>query len=49
VAAVEVEAARAAAAASVRAGGAAVVDAPPARLAQGCVAAYLRAKTRALL
>jgi uncharacterized protein (DUF58 family) len=49
LAAAEVEAAREAAAASVRAGGAAVVDAPPGRLAQACVAAYLRAKSRALL
>jgi uncharacterized protein (DUF58 family) len=49
LAAAEVEAARDAAAASVRAGGAAVVDAPPDRLAQACVAAYLRAKSRALL
>ena len=49
LAAAEVEAAREAAAASVRAGGAAVVDAPPGRLAQACVGAYLRAKSRALL
>ena len=49
LAAAEVEAARDAAAATVRAGGAAVVDAPPGRLAQACVAAYLRAKSRALL
>jgi uncharacterized protein (DUF58 family) len=49
LAAADVEAARDAAAASVRAAGAAVVDAPPGRLGQACVAAYLRAKSRALL
>jgi uncharacterized protein (DUF58 family) len=49
VAAAAVEDARAAAAGRVRAGGAGVVDAPPGRLARACVAAYLRAKSRALL
>jgi uncharacterized protein (DUF58 family) len=49
VAASAVEDARAAAAARVRAAGAGVVDAPPATLARLCVAAYLRAKSRALV
>ena len=49
VAAAEVEDAREAAAARVRAAGAGVVDAPPATLARACVAAYLRAKSRALV
>ena len=49
VAAAEVEEARAAAAARVRAAGAGVVDAPAGALARACVAAYLRAKSRALL
>jgi uncharacterized protein (DUF58 family) len=49
VAAAEVEDAREAAAARVRAAGAGVVDAPPAALARACVAAYLRAKSRALV
>ena len=49
VAAATVEDAREAAAARVRAAGAAVVDAPPATLARACVAAYLRAKSRALV
>jgi uncharacterized protein (DUF58 family) len=49
VAAAEAEEARRAAAARVRAAGAGVVDAPPATLARACVAAYLRAKSRALL
>jgi uncharacterized protein (DUF58 family) len=49
VAAAEAEEARRAAAARVRGAGAAVVDAPPAALARACVAAYLRAKSRALL
>ena len=45
VAAADVQDARAAAAARVRAAGAAVVDAPPGMLARACVAAYLRAKS----
>jgi uncharacterized protein (DUF58 family) len=49
VAAAEVEDAREAAAARVRAAGAGVVDAPPGTLARACVAAYLRAKSRALV
>jgi uncharacterized protein (DUF58 family) len=49
VAAAEVLEAREAAGARVRAAGAAVVDAPPGALARACVAAYLRAKSRALL
>jgi uncharacterized protein (DUF58 family) len=49
VAAAVVEDAREAAAARVRAAGAGVVDAPPAGLARACVAAYLRAKSRALV
>jgi uncharacterized protein (DUF58 family) len=49
VAAAEVEDARDASAARVRAAGAGVVDAPPAALARACVAAYLRAKSRALV
>jgi uncharacterized protein (DUF58 family) len=49
VAAAETEDARQAAAARVRAAGAGVVDAPPGALARACVAAYLRAKSRALL
>ena len=49
VAAADVQDARAAAAARVRAAGAAVVDAPPGMLARACVAAYLRAKSRALV
>jgi uncharacterized protein (DUF58 family) len=49
VAAATVEEAREAAAARVRAAGAGVVDAPPAALARACVAAYLRAKSRALV
>ena len=49
VAAAEAEDARAAAAARVRAAGAGVIDAPPGALARACVAAYLRAKSRALL
>ena len=49
VAAAEVEDAREAAAARVRAAGAGVVDAPPGALARACVAAYLRAKSRALV
>jgi uncharacterized protein (DUF58 family) len=49
VAAAEVQEAREAAAARVRAAGAGVVDAVPAALARACVAAYLRAKSRALL
>ena len=49
VAAATVEEAREAAAAQVRAAGAGVVDAPPATLARACVAAYLRAKSRALV
>jgi uncharacterized protein (DUF58 family) len=49
VAAGEAEDARRAAAARLRAAGAGVVDAPPGALARACVAAYLRAKTRALL
>jgi hypothetical protein len=49
VAAAEVQDAREAAAARVRAAGAGVVDAPPAALARACVAAYLRAKSRALV
>ena len=49
VAAAEVQDAREAAAARVRAAGAGVVDAPPGVLARACVAAYLRAKSRALL
>jgi hypothetical protein len=49
VAAAEAEEARRAAAARVRAAGAGVVDAPPAGLPRACVAAYLRAKSRALL
>jgi len=49
VAALDVEEARAAAAARVRAAGAGVVDAPAGALARACVAAYLRAKSRALL
>ena len=49
VAAADVQAAREAAAARVRGAGAAVVDAPPAGFARACVAAYLRAKSRALL
>ena len=49
VAAAEVEDAREAAAARVRAAGAGVVDAPPGALARACVAAYLRAKSRARL
>jgi uncharacterized protein (DUF58 family) len=49
VAAAAVEEARGAAAARVRAAGAGVVEAPPAALARACVAAYLRAKSRALV
>ena len=49
VAAAEVEDARQAAAARVRAAGAGVVDAPPGTLARACVVAYLRAKSRALV
>jgi uncharacterized protein (DUF58 family) len=49
VAAAEVQEAREAAAARVRAAGAGVVDAVPGALARACVAAYLRAKSRALL
>jgi uncharacterized protein (DUF58 family) len=49
VAAADVQDAREAAAARVRAAGAGVVDAPPGSLARACVAAYLRAKSRALL
>ncbi len=49
VAAAEVEDAREAAAARVRAAGAGVVDAAPGSLARACVAAYLRAKSRARL
>jgi uncharacterized protein (DUF58 family) len=49
VAAAAVEEAREAAAARVRAAGAGVVDAPRAALARACVAAYLRAKARALV
>jgi uncharacterized protein (DUF58 family) len=49
VAAAEAEDARRAAAARVRAAGAGVVDAPPSALPRACVAAYLRAKSRALL
>jgi uncharacterized protein (DUF58 family) len=49
VAAAEAEDARRAAAARVRAAGAGVVDAAPAALPRACVAAYLRAKSRALL
>jgi uncharacterized protein (DUF58 family) len=49
VAAARAEEARRAAGARVRAAGAGVVDAPPSSLARACVAAYLRAKSRALL
>jgi len=49
VAAADAEDARRAAAARVRAAGAAVVDAPPGELGRACIAAYLRAKSRALL
>jgi uncharacterized protein (DUF58 family) len=49
VAAATVQDAREAAAARLRAAGAGVVDAPPATLARACVAAYLRAKSRALV
>jgi uncharacterized protein (DUF58 family) len=49
VAAAEVEDARESAAARVRAAGAGVVDAPPGALPRACVAAYLRAKSRALV
>jgi hypothetical protein len=45
----EVLVARARAAARVRAGGATVLEAPPERLPAACVAAYLRAKSRARL
>jgi uncharacterized protein (DUF58 family) len=47
--AVDVRAARARAAARVRAAGAMVVEAPADRLPSACVAAYLRAKSRARL
>jgi uncharacterized protein (DUF58 family) len=47
--AASVLAARARAAARVRAGGATVLEAPPERLPAACVAAYLRAKSRARL
>jgi uncharacterized protein (DUF58 family) len=49
VAAATVEDAREAAATRVRAAGAGVVDAPPGALARHCIAAYLRAKARALV
>jgi uncharacterized protein (DUF58 family) len=49
VAAAAAEDARRAAAARVRAAGAGVVDGPPSALPRACVAAYLRAKSRALL
>jgi uncharacterized protein (DUF58 family) len=49
VVAAEMLAARGRAAASLRASGAVVVEAPPARLGAACVQAYLRAKARARL
>jgi hypothetical protein len=45
----DVLAARARAAARIRAGGATFLEAPPERLPAACVAAYLRAKARARL